>query len=595
MGYVFHTPPSFSSLGTRSFVSYRADGGVDYAAQGLSNGEKNDLAQNLWFKGGLATSRPAFGESGEALTGVRHMAKEFFGAVLLHIGTSLYKFENQVVTTLLEGLPDKKSVPVEFAGKLYLYCDTHMYCIDRSFTAKEVFPTAPLYASGRAGDMEIGSVVSGFKPNLLAPFVTVEFSGAKQIGTRIGYRFPRDMDYTRPYEVYFEGKPVKPPELVVENKTFSFQTLDQTTANTVKICYYSHALPSDTGKLLAACTVATAYGGGTIQGTRVFLAGNPEKPGEYYMSELGDPLAFFEGSQGSLGESTGNITAFSKQSGDLLIFTESSVNRMRYQYQSGEGGYFSTKTLHAGIGCDMPESVALAGNRTVFADAKSGVYLVDSVELFDRMSIVPISHNITSPDSGKGFFAQSLVNRKAASACVYDRKYLLSMGNTVFVWDFGAADYSGSAASAEKRLIWTEWDCPEGLRFCTSGETLAAWQENENSCRLFVQTAGKNVPFVLDSGGMDLGQPHVEKDVRRFAVECKASRKTVLYFAFYADGQLYCSEKVPAEPEKDGMAHLSIPLPRYRCHRFRFVISGQEPEVGLMNMRVDFRILKKQR
>ena len=38
MGYVFHTPPSVSASGTRSLLLYCADGGVDYAAHGLSNG-----------------------------------------------------------------------------------------------------------------------------------------------------------------------------------------------------------------------------------------------------------------------------------------------------------------------------------------------------------------------------------------------------------------------------------------------------------------------------------------------------------------------------------------------------------------------------
>ncbi len=46
MGYVFHTPPTVPASGTRSLLLYSADGGVDYGAQGLSNGEKSDRAQN---------------------------------------------------------------------------------------------------------------------------------------------------------------------------------------------------------------------------------------------------------------------------------------------------------------------------------------------------------------------------------------------------------------------------------------------------------------------------------------------------------------------------------------------------------------------
>ena len=107
MGYVFHTPPSLSSSGTRSLLLYSADSGVDYAARGLSDGEKNDAAQNLWLVGGIPTSRPAFEAQGDALEGTFHLAKEFCGVTLLHIGTVLYSLKERTVSVLLSGLPDE--------------------------------------------------------------------------------------------------------------------------------------------------------------------------------------------------------------------------------------------------------------------------------------------------------------------------------------------------------------------------------------------------------------------------------------------------------------------------------------------------------
>ena len=598
MGYVFHTPPTVSASGTRSLLLYSADGGVDYGAQGLSNGEKSDRAQNLWLSGGIITSRPAFAEIDETLPGVRHMAKEFCGAVLLHIGTVLYTFQNAAAVAILRGLPDQKSVPVEFAGKLYLYCGGHIYCVDRTLAAKEVYPYAPLYAEGRQSTSTSGNQVSDFKPNLLAPYVAVTFESERQVNGSYGYRFPADMDKTRHFDVYFEDRLVEEEELTVEETRFSFKTLKQTKENSVKLCYYSTASAAKSGDTLAKCTVGVAFGGGTVTGTRVFLAGNPDESGVYYRSALGEPLAFYEGEGGSLGESAGGITAFSKQSGDLLIFTDCSVSRMSYQYQAEGGGYFSTKAIHTGIGCDMPESVALAGNRTVFASSTHGVYLVDSVALFDRMNLVPLSHNITDSDGGKGFFAQSAAVRLAASACVYDRKYLLCMGDAAFVWDFGAADYAGSdPGKAEKKLVWTEFDGLDGGRFCVCGETLAAWKETESGCKLLVRAAeGRgSVPFVLDSGGMDLGLPHVRKALCRFSAECKLSRKTVIHLSFYADGERYFRAVVPVAPQKDGFARICVTLPHQVQNRFRFVLSGDAANVGFMNLRADYRTMKKQR
>ena len=595
MGYVFHAPPSFSSSGTRSLLLYSADGGVDYAAGGLSDGEKNKRAQNLWLRGGIPESRPAFCSSGEELTGALHMTKEFCGSMLLHVGSVLYRLESGAATPLFSGLPDAKSIPVEFSGKLYLYCHTHIYCVDRTFAAKEVYPTAPLYRESCQSNTDVGTIVKTFKPNMLAPYIAIDYDSENTVGTSRGYKFPGDMDKSRHFDVYFEGELVHPSEYTVEEQRFIFKTLKQTEKNSVRLCYYTTLASKDISGTLSGCTVGTAFGGGMLEGTRVILAGNPENGGAYYMSELADPLAFYEGNGGTVGESAGNITAFSKQNGELLVFTESTVSRMSYHYSSSDGGYFSTKTIHAMIGCDVPESVALAGNRTVFANSSSGIYLVDSTELFDRMNIVPISHNITDLTGKRGYFAQSPENRKKAKGTVFDRKYLLCAGDAAFVWDFGAADYSGSdPAKAEKRLVWTEFDGMENKRFLACGETVAVLHETATGSEIQKPASGETVCFVLDSGGMDLGKAHVKKEVYKFALECKTSRKTPLDFAFYADGQTYFHEKITAEPGKDGLARVYVSLPRYALDRFRFVISGENANVGLMNLRVDYRVLKKQ-
>ena len=129
------------------------------------------------------------------------------------------------------------------------------------------------------------------------------------------------------------------------------------------------------------------------------------------------------------------------------------------------------------------------------------------------------------------------------------------------------------------------------------GETLAAWKETESGCKLLVRAAeGRgSVPFVLDSGGMDLGLPHVRKALCRFSAECKLSRKTVIHLLFYADGERYFRAVVPVAPQKDGFARICVTLPHQVQNRFRFVLSGDAANVGFMNLRADYRTMKKQR
>lgn len=570
-------------------MSYRRDPNEEVKLQSV---------ENLWLRGGCATSRAAFGAP-QTLSGSLHGTTTFCQNLLVHTGTTLYRLTDGVLTTLLTGLPDKKSVAVEFSGKLYVYCDRRIFCVDRSLCAKEVFPKAPVLCTDCVPRSALGASVSKPVLNQLAPYVAVTYKSPEAQYLQEGYRFPSDMDTARPFEVYVDDTLVEASEYTVETKHFHFTTYRQTADNAVKLCYYTiKKAYAALGEALAGCKAGTAFGGGTLEGTRVFLAGNETYPGRFFTSELGDPLCFVENSGGTLGESTGDITGFAKQSGDLLIFTESTLSRMTYHYLSSGGGYFSIKTIHAGIGCDIPQSIALVDNRTVFASSTHGICIVDNTEWTDRLNVMPISRSIDDPACQKGFFALTADKRRSAVACLFDRKYILYADGKAFIWDFGETPYASSSdpEKAAGRLAWFVFESLSG-RILTDTQTLYTCKEDKESCTLekMLPDGEGKMHFSLHSGESTLGQAQVSKAVTGLAFTVRCEQKTTLTLSVFADGKRYHTCVVRTVPNENGFASVYVPFVGRSMERFSFSVSGEQSGVGLFDFRVDHHWLKKQK
>ncbi len=183
----------------------------------------------------------------------------------------------------------------------------------------------------------------------------------------------------------------------------------------------------------------TWYGGdrsATAGGTRLFLGG-----GHYVMwSALNDPLYFPVTAYASLGDPDEELTAFGKQGELLLLFKEHSLYAAEYvrsdtvtveEVQSGAvtdttaTAVFPITPIHAEIGCDLPETVALCGNRLVWACADGTVYTLGTSGQLSQRTVTVISDPIRS----------LLRSSKpaVAAATVIDGEYLLLWDNEIFL------------------------------------------------------------------------------------------------------------------------------------------------------------------
>ena len=606
MGYVDHTPATFSSSSEKSALLYSLDAGVNYSLDSLSVSDNQaSEIRNMWLENGIITSRPAMVKLESKIEGTKiNSSSLFLGNIIIHSGTKLYRLSNDnTCTELLNGLYDDISVPVYFYGELYIFNKDKIFVVNRDMVAEERIPYAPLYMTSCDDKKVTGTKVSDFEPNIFAPYVAISYRSALVSDIDGGvyqYAFPQDIDRNRKFEIYFEDRLLKEGEYELTDERFKLINLKQKEFNTVVLKYYCTDEKLQFGDDVQKCTIGAAFGGGTLEGTRIFLSGNSEKPGRYYTSELENGVYFKENSGGVIGQGIENVVAFTKQYGYLLAFTANTVSRIDYNFDSENGGYYAVKTISSNVGSDMPKSLAVVDNRTVFANSTGGIFIVDTIEYTDNLNIVPISRNITDSSAKKGFFSISDEELKKAVGCIFERKYMLLAGNTIFIWDFGESAYVSSAdyVKSAKRLVWFEFSVPCETNFIVSSDKnlyLVQKDDDENSTVFtFDKSAHSDIQtdYGFRSKNIDMSLPHTKKTVSTIKFQCKTEREMDVTLKFYADGKVYYTKELHVVPDIDGYADIYLKLPRYVLDRFAFEIEGNTACSGFFNIGFDYTILK---
>lgn len=212
---------------------------------------------------------------------------------------------------------------------------------------------------------------------------------------------------------------------------------------------------------------------GTAGGTRLFLSGNPAYPNLVQWSALGDPLYFPENNYAYVGDASGAVTAFGKQSDMLVIFKEREVYATQYRtgtaYTADElfdgtvtdteaaAAVFPIQQIHPERGCDCPDTLRLCGDRLVWATSDGHVYTLLSSGAYDVRSVRALSF----PIEAQLMRCRPDVLKAATAACVGDH-YLLLVGDTAFALDCRSSGFShyGSYASdktAQQAVAWQAW------------------------------------------------------------------------------------------------------------------------------------------
>lgn len=226
-------------------------------------------------------------------------------------------------------------------------------------------------------------------------------------------------------------------------------------------------------------TKSAWFGGaayGIYGGSRLFLGGNT-LDGEQSLvvwSDLNNPLYFSENNYTYVGDKTQAVTAFGRQSENLVIFKEREI--FQTQYVSGDTptaedlinqnvidlstqmAYFPITQVHGYIGCDCPETVQLCRNRLVWLNSDGKVYTLVSQNQYNERSVFEVSQMIEKKLSKE-------MDLRSALSADYDDHYMLFVGNKVYVMDYNCYGYThvysySKKEDANEYIPWYYWELP---------------------------------------------------------------------------------------------------------------------------------------
>lgn len=227
----------------------------------------------------------------------------------------------------------------------------------------------------------------------------------------------------------------------------------------------------------------TAWFGGEASGiaggTRLFLCGSTREGDENLViwSDLNNPLYFPEHNCARIGNPTTKTTAFGKLGDKLVIFKENEIFYTKYVESSSltadalesqmiydvtmATAYFPMVELNSVIGCDCPDTIQLCNNRLVWTTSAGNVYELVSDSQYNENNVYEISQMIEPMLSKE-------TNLKMSSAADWDGKYLLAVGNKIYVMDYSSYGFSSiysysKKEDANKHIPWWFWDFDRGF------------------------------------------------------------------------------------------------------------------------------------
>ncbi len=585
MGYVLHGFPSLSGGQIKYAYSNDFSGGVRFSDI-YSDSEKTN-ALNLVPSASKLCVRPSkkriFDTNNIKGEVYGYTKNPFYNACIVHAGASLYAIsgtDENDIRELVSDMPCVRSIMVEFLSKLYIYSDGRIFSVDRNLEAKEEIPYTPLaYTDVRllADDETIQECRTNEPFNILSPRIKVSYglvSGAQSI------KLPLSADTDKKIELEHFGKPMDQSKYTVKpDGTIEFpnRLYSNKDGDFCVTYYFKNFEKAGYKNFMKDALLCESYGGTALTGTRLILTGSASFPGEYYVGELLDPLKVCQENYQTLGNAGEHVTGLIKQYGRLIVFTQRSVCSMTYEYTDSDV-LFRMKELNNTIGCDMPESIALVDNRIVFGNSSKGLFLIDSTEDFGEQNIKPIHANI-SRDEKLGLLNQNADDLKKAVALDFDEKYMLVVGDVLYIWDYGKTPFydSGSYITSQKRLCWYIYDGMKDSYIFPCRRQLLCMKRQGEEINFYVfdeNDKSEKIQSVYESPLFDMSNPSLYKIPSDIILDLRGEKDTVVTVTVLSDKNPYY--EISFCPEKFGQNSRGavIKLPKKRMKAFSFRISA---------------------
>lgn len=312
--------------------------------------------------------------------------------VIACAGTKIYKWVNDTLTELKDGITDAKASAFFFDDKLYIL-NGHEYLVYDGTIVKAVDPYIPKIVisspptGGGTPFEEINLLGEGFKQTFntdgAAKIFQLAQTGlnsqgvvAKHLLTGTLYTEGDGITVDRESgKVTFTAAPPKEGDGVNELEIVAYKTHE------------------GFAERIKGCNAWNVYGGSND--TRVHIYGNTDFSNRVYRCGLNDPTYWPENYFNQFGSDSNIVTGKVNHYDSSVVLTTEGIYIEHYEMTEDGKPSFPTRPVNSQVGCLSPGSVQIVENNPVFL-SKSGAMTLVSSQVRDERNVQLLSEKVNA-------------------------------------------------------------------------------------------------------------------------------------------------------------------------------------------------------
>lgn len=251
------------------------------------------------------------------------------------------------------------------------------------------------------------------------------------------------------------------------------------------------------------------------------------------------------------------IASIVEYSDGYFVFSAGAVKKLFITEDENGVPVFEIKSFKNDFGSYMPGSICGFDDKILFANSRGGVYYINKFGISEKDVSRHISRNIEQGENG--FFSHTEAEYAAACAVCAFGRYMLTVGDMTYIWDYTARLPSGTQSREdEDKMIWTMCDavCPSAY-LSELSKKLYYTDRTTGALRCFSSDDSESDPIAIrvETAACDFGES-AEKVLIGLSVRYRAAENVTLRLLF--DGEFSpCEYVLPPQP-RFGTVNLKI-------------------------------------
>lgn len=485
------------------------------------------------------------------------------GILLFRKGNTLYAVKDGALSVVgTAGMLQSEKSAVYTADGLFCVIDgDSIYMVDRDLTVSTPEPYIPTYYTEVSASGTIK--IKAEKPNLFCRYIDIIFEAESSSTRRIPADIAADASYIRIWDMTnglelsasgftFDGTKIEISALYsrsfrVRVKLADSGTSSQLSYATLKALQAFVSRPEKVIPISLPSSRLAYLSFGGENGKWITVLKMDSASDFLYLSE--DNIIRKEYPE--------RIASIVEYSDGYLVFSAGAVKKLFITEDENGVPVFEIKNFKNDFGSDMPGSICGFDDKILFANSRGGVYYINKFGISEKDVSRHISRNIEQGENG--FFSHTEVEYKAACAVCASGRYMLTVGDMTYIWDYTARLPSGTQSREdEDKMIWTMCDavCPSAY-LPELSKKLYYTDRTTGALRCFSSDDSESDPIAIrvETAACDFGES-AEKILIGLSVRYRAAENVTL--RLLCDGEFSPCEYVLPPQLRFGTVNLKI-------------------------------------